>query len=66
MEKESYLTEINRNIKEHLDLSSRYEKLLKKGYSSLEELTLQKSRYLQQSPNIVTFKLNLFRLNRLF
>ena len=31
MEKESYLTEINRNIKEHLDLSSRYEKLLKKG-----------------------------------
>lgn len=47
-DKQSYSVEVEKSIFDYADLIKRYEKLLKNGYSSHDEVNLQKSRYFQQ------------------
>lgn len=61
-DKQSYLVEIEKSMNDYADLVKRYEKLLKVGHSSHDEVNIQKSRYFQQKSMFNELKQELIQL----
>ncbi|EPY99231.1 HlyD family secretion protein [Mannheimia haemolytica] len=61
-DKQSYLVEIEKSMNDYADLVKRYEKLLKVGHSSHDEVNIQKSRYFQQKSLFNELKQELIQL----
>lgn len=61
-DKQSYLVEIEKSMNDYAELVKRYEKLLKVGHSSHDEVNIQKSRYFQQKSLFNELKQELIQL----
>lgn len=61
-DKKAYSVEIEKSMNEYADLVKRYEKLLKTGYSSHDEVNAQKARYFQQKSLLNELKQELIQL----
>ncbi|MFY1027584.1 HlyD family secretion protein [Actinobacillus seminis] len=61
-DKQYYLIEIERSMNEYSDLIKKYEKLLKIGHSTYDEVNAQKYRYFQQKSSFNELKQELVQL----
>lgn len=61
-DKQAYLVEVEKTMNDYEDLVNRYEKLLKVGHSSYDEVNIQKSRYFQQKSLFNELKQELIQL----
>lgn len=65
-DKKAYSVEIEKSMNEYADLVKRYEKLLKIGHASNDEVNTQKSRYFQQKSLFNELKQELIQLQSTF